>query len=165
MVIAFLDRLPEKERSLLRQHMLGRDSLVAAAGGLPIVLLHGDLVQRNVGISRKAGDETIVLIDCELAGVGNPAFDVFHFLGHFMREVSDRFELVDHYYERYLSYGGQEMDTSRWERCCNVALAHYGISFFPVYAEGFRKNQPDEAVEIVERMTERVIRAFHDLGL
>ena len=111
--VAFLERLPKGDRSLWRRLMLNRDGLVSAADGLPVVLLHGDLVPRNVGVRRTPTEKTIVLIDWELAGVGNAAFDVVHFLGHPFREISDRFELVDYYYERYLSHGGQDMDVMR----------------------------------------------------
>ena len=36
---------------------------------------------------------------CSLAGIGNPALDIYYFLGHPVREISDRFDLVDYYYE------------------------------------------------------------------
>lgn len=161
---AFLDRLPEKERSVIKKQMLDRDGLVNAASDLPRVLLHGDLVTRNIGIRADADRKAIILIDWELAGEGNPVFDIFQFLGHELREVSDHLELVEHYYDRYRSYGGQ-MDTSLWRYCCSVGVAHYGVTFFPFFAEQFVKDQPDKASEIVDRWTERVMRSIHDLRL
>jgi thiamine kinase-like enzyme len=163
-VLAFLDRLSAADRDLWTRHMVDRDSLVSAARDLPVTLIHGDVVPRNVGLRRAGGEDTFVLIDWELAGVSAPALEVVHFLGHPLRDVTDHWELLDHYYSRYLRHHGTAYTPALWTRSCTIAIAHYGVTFLPIWTGMALQGGKAGGLALVDRAVERTRRALRELG-
>ena len=162
---AFLDRLPEIDRSIWCKHMQRRDMLVSAASNLPVTFLHGDLIWRNIGVRLATSGNTFVLIDWEIACLGNPAFDLYYFLSEPLRRVSDRVELAEHYYERYLFHGGCQLNKRQWQRGCDVAIVHFGLCWLPFFSERAMQSDDDTAIQIAEGIIERTKQALHDIAL
>jgi len=163
---AFLEWLPGNDRAAWQKHMLDRRGLIAAAADLPEALLHGDVTPRNVGIRQGAGEDIVLLIDWELSGRGTPAFDVVHFMGNPpLRAATNSVELLEHYYECYIAHGGNALDSATWRRSLHVALVHYGVGLFPLYAGmGIAQNDA-AATAIAARVVERVGEAMTALRL
>lgn len=74
---AFLGWLPATLRPLWEQVLVDRSALVAAADGLPKTLLHGDMDDRNIGLSAGAqdADGRLTLIDWEWICIGPGGLD------------------------------------------------------------------------------------------
>ena len=161
---AFLSRLTEKTRSLLLRNTFGRNVIVDAAIGLPKVLIHEDLDILNVGLDLDDDNGTVILIDWELASVANAAQDPIYFLGNPLREVSSKFDIVDYYYDRYRSHGGQAMNNQIWKRSCDIALASYAVTQFPVRAELLIRRLPDEGHGIAFAWVDRIMEALHEIA-
>jgi len=157
---AFLYRLPLHERTLLRRLFYDRSELVAAAAGLPRVLLHGDLKRENIGIRRDSPGDTILLIDWEQACYGSPALDVINFIGAPMREMSGRLDLVEYYREGYLAHHGTSTNDAFWKRSCDVAFMWFGVTYFPGQAELLLRSGHERSTEIVGAWMERIVAAI-----
>jgi len=149
---AFLAWLPAGDRARFESLLTRREPLVDALRALPRTLLHGDTDDRNVGLgalgpgAASAHDEALgpdlVLIDWEWIGHGPPALDVAR-LWATLPAVCDHtlpppeetftFDLPDHYFDRYRSYGGVLTDRVTWRRACTLAMLGHGfgqIGFF-----------------------------------
>jgi hypothetical protein len=162
---AFLDWLPQQDRTLWCRLMMDRAGLVMVSARLPETLLHGDVTPRNIGI-RPGREDTIVLIDWELCGAGSHAFDIVHYLGNPpLRGATNRVELLEHYYGRYLSCGGRALSRETWELSQAAALVHYGIGLFPLYAGMAIGGALAPELAICEIMVERVRKAIAALGI
>jgi len=160
---AFLNRLPLHDRTLLGKLFYDRSELVAAAAGLPLVLLHGDLKRENIGIRRDSRGDSILLIDWEQACYGTPALDVVNFIGAPMREMSGRLDLVEYYRDRYLAHDGTSTNDALWKRSCDVAFMWFGVTYFPGQAELLLRSGHERSTEIVGAWMERIMAAIHDI--
>jgi thiamine kinase-like enzyme len=161
--LSFIARLPKESRIIWQNYMQHRDSLVSEASRLPVTFLHGDLLWKNIGLRQEASKQTFVLIDWEIATLGHPAFDVYYFISEPFRAVNVWDELFEYYYERYQFYGGSDMNQNQWERGIELAIAHYGLSWLPLFAERARRDSDDEANLVVENIIERTNRALHSV--
>jgi hypothetical protein len=162
---AFLDWLPQLDRTPWCRLMMDRAGLVAVSARLPETLLHGDVTPRNIGI-RPGREDTIVLIDWELCGAGSHAFDIVHYLGNPpLRGATNRVELLEHYYGRYVGCGGRALSRETWELSLAAALVHYGIGLFPLYAGIAISRALAPEIAICEIMVERVRKAIAALGI
>src|SRR5262249_15777399 len=109
--------------------------------GLPHTLLHGDLDDRNIGLSwSPSGASELVLIDWEWMGSGPAALDVAKVM--FMLPLicaptapcppacwSD--ELLDHYYAHYRAAGGKQLDAETWRRSYDLGLVAQAMTPLP----------------------------------
>jgi len=160
----FLDKLPLSDRDHWMKQMLNRNALVAAADGLPVTLLHGDLAPRNVGIRREPAGDTIVLIDWEVAGIGLPTLDVVMFHIPFRDVTGKAMELLDYYFGRYATCGGR-MTAAQRKRASDIATVYYGVSWLPFCGEVYRTETEGDPRGLVDAAIENTVRAVGDLGL
>jgi aminoglycoside phosphotransferase (APT) family kinase protein len=115
--------------------------LVSRFSGVPSTLTHGDLDDRNIGLSWDSNAEgELVLIDWERLGRGPAAMDVAKLLilmpmlcepGKPYPEVYWSDELPDFYYESYHQAGGKKMDIATWRRSYDLALITETLWPFP----------------------------------
>lgn len=138
---AFLEWLEPAERSRLEKLLVDRSQLVDRFAGISCTLLHGDLDDRNIGLSwSSTGESELVLIDWEWMGKGPAAMDVAKvmILMPLMCEpwnpcpeacFSD--ELIDYYYENYRMSGGRLLDQAAWRRSYDLALITQALEPFP----------------------------------
>ena len=136
-VLAFLDWLPEDDRSLWQKHMCNREALVEAHKGLPQTLLHGDLSLPHIGLRWEKDNPEILLIDWELLGIGSAAIDVATYINRaldFEGGINNGTEtLPDYYYDRYKAHGGTAFDRTTWERAYNLAYILEYLWQFPLH--------------------------------
>lgn len=161
---AFLDRLPPGERATWSRCMQYRDRLVAAASDLPVTLLHGDLVWRNIGVRRTGPETVFVMVDWELACRGNAALDACHMLFQPVLGAADRDGLLQQYYERYQFHGGHRMDARLWKRAVDVAIALDGVCWLPNKIDWVRRTGDSKAAVDMDALVERTNRALHDIA-
>jgi len=161
--LSFIDHLPKESRMNWKNHMQHRESLVSEASKLPVTFLHGDLLWKNIGLSPEISKQTFVLIDWEIATLGHPALDVYYFISEPFRAIDVWDELFDYYYARYQFHGGSDMDQDQWDRGVELAIAHYGLSWLPLFAERARSDNDDETNKVVENIIERTNRALHSV--
>lgn len=161
--IAFLRRLPTKDRSIWMRHMQCRDALVEAASVLPQTLLHGDLNWRNIGLCRSGSENSFILIDWEDATLGSHAFDVISLISGPVFSIHELSSLEDHYFERYTFHGGRLLDRQKWKRACEVAFAYVGICRLPHGSEVVRRKNLDTDAAKIQKIIERTNRILHDL--
>lgn len=161
----FIDHLPEKSRINWLNHMQHREGLVSEASNLPATFLHGDLVWKNIGLRQENTGNTFVLIDWEIATLGHHAFDVYYFMSEPFQDVNVWDEYSDYYYERYQFYGGSIMNRDQWNRGLDLAIAHYGLSWLPLFAEWVRNDNDNKKIEIVENIIERTSQALHGVPI
>ncbi len=140
-LMAFMEQLDPQHQALLKSLLVDRSQLADRIADIPLTLLHGDLDDRNIGLSGSAsGDDEIVLIDWEWMGCGPAAMDVAKLLIHASMMIapgsncpeyywSD--ELPDHYYESYRLAGGSRLDQATWKRSYDLALLAQGVWPFP----------------------------------
>jgi Ser/Thr protein kinase RdoA (MazF antagonist) len=151
-LLAFLDFIPGNDRCLWERHLVDRDALRKAFAGIPTTFLHGDVNERNLGISTKGTDTDLVLIDWEWTGNGAAAWDVACFLYHmllrpgiepqstgrtsedgsFSHLVDEVTNYASYYYGQYLEYEGVLLSRSTWERSFRLALLGYYLWLFPI---------------------------------
>lgn len=161
----FMDRLPENYRINWLNHMQNREGLVSEASKLPATFLHGDLLWKNIGLRHETTGNAFVLIDWEIATLGHHAFDVYYFVTEPFRPVDVWDELFDYYYGRYLFHGGSELNKDQWNRGLDLAIAHYGLSWLPLFAEWARNDNDDKKTEVVENIIERTNRALFSVPI
>ncbi len=140
---AFLDWLEPAERTLLKEMLVDRSWLVDQFSDLPSTLLHGDLDDRNIGLSGSSSENgDVVLIDWERMGNGPAALDVAKFLIHTLMmgepgypwpEACVSEELLDYYYENYRIAGGRQLDHATWRRSYDLALIAQAVWPFPAF--------------------------------
>jgi len=162
--LTFLERLPKEDRRTWVKHMQDRDSLVTVASDLPVSLLHGDLKVGNIGLVRTPSAGRFVLIDWEIACLGNPALDVYQLLSEpFIRE-SDRVEIADYYFDRYLFHGGRSMDRRGWDTGVTVAVALRGLCWLPHIGELIRRGNYNGTIKSnLDLSIEATRRALHEV--
>jgi hypothetical protein len=91
---------------------------------------------------------------------------VVHYLGNPpLRAATNRTELAELYYDRYVSHRGNAMSRTTWERSLAVALVQYGVGLFPFFAGMAIKGGQASETAISEIMVERVRRALSALGI
>ena len=87
----------------------------------------------------------------EDSGISAADFDLVHFIGHNDLSVMDRIDLSDYYYQQYESHGGTALDSTTRTKSFDVALVHYGVSFFPFFREWlFRTATPPSIILLAE---------------
>ncbi len=138
---AFLEWLDPAGRASFTGLLTDRAPLVGRFVDIPYTLLHGDLDDRNIGLSWTAsGNCDLVLIDWEWIGRGPAAMDVAKLLIHASMllapgsqcpETCWSTKLPDHYYESYRSAGGRLLDYSTWSRSYDLALVAQAVWPFP----------------------------------
>lgn len=139
---AFLDWLEPAYLSVFEELLVDRSRLVDCFADIPCTLLHGDLDDRNIGLSWSSSSEgELLLIDWEWMGCGPAAMDVAKLLIHasMMLEPGSQCpdncwsdELPDHYYESYRLAGGTQLDYATWRRSYDLALIAQAVWPFPV---------------------------------
>jgi Phosphotransferase enzyme family len=138
---AFLEWLEPSARPIWEELLVDRSRLVDRFTGLPFTLLHGDLDDRNIGLSWSAsGESELVLIDWEWMGKGPAAIDVakvFIYLPLICEPTSPcpeacwSGELLDDYYENYRAAGGKQFDYDSWRRSYDLGLVAQALWPFP----------------------------------
>ena len=138
---AFLEWLEPAERSILKELLVDRQRLVDRFAGLPCTLLHGDLDDRNIGLSwPSSGESVLVLIDWERMSRGPASLDVAKMMilvpmlclpGQPIPEACLSDELLDFYYENYTRAGGKQLDYATWHRSYDLALIAESVWPFP----------------------------------
>jgi len=138
---AFLEWLEPAERIILKELLVDRRRLVDRFADLPCTLLHGDLDDRNIGLSWCAsGESELTLIDWERISRGPAALDVAKVLilvpmlclpGQPIPEACLSDELLDFYYENYIRAGGKQLDYETWRRSYDLALIAESVWPFP----------------------------------
>jgi thiamine kinase-like enzyme len=146
--------------------MTSRDSILRVSRGLPETLIHGDAQPENVGIRLSKPQETLVLIDWELAGPGMPAWELVHHLWNLpLRPATNEPGLLDCYYQRYCLHGGTAMDRTVWEHSINVALVQYGVALMPLFVGMALLNGDRTQIAVASGMADSVRQAFAAIGL
>ena len=161
----FLDRLPWNTRTRWKNHMQNRDGLVAEAHKLPMTILQGDLIWRNIGLRREKPENTFVLIDWEFATLGHHAFDVYYFIAEPFRPINIWEELLEYYFTRYRFYGGNILNHQQWDQGIELAIAHFGLTWMPFFAEKVIEGNDNTAKKTVEKIIERTDQALHIIPL
>jgi hypothetical protein len=138
---AFLEWLAPSARALFEELLVDRSRLVDQYKGLPGTLLHGDLDDRNIGLSRSPlGESELVLIDWEWMGRGPAALDVAKVLSYLpllceptlpCPEACWSGELLDHYFQNYRVADGKQLDYETWRRSYDLGLIAQALSPFP----------------------------------
>jgi hypothetical protein len=137
----FLEWLNPSVRPILEGLLVDRRRLVDGFAEIPCTLLHGDLDDRNIGLTQSsAGESELVLIDWERMSRGPAAMDVAKLLILvFMlcepgAPIPDSFwsdELPDFYYENYRRAGGNKLDHDTWRKSYDLALIAEAVWPFP----------------------------------
>jgi len=138
---AFLGWLEPSVRPIWEELLVDRGRLVDRFTGLPYTLLHGDLDDRNIGLSwSPSGESELVLIDWEWMGKGPAAMDVakvFIYLPLLCEPTSPcpeacwSIELLDDYYKNYRAAGGKRLDYDTWRRSYDLGLVAQALSPLP----------------------------------
>lgn len=104
---AYLDWLSPELRPMWERVLMDRSDLIAAANALPHTLLHGDLDDRNIGMSVDVGpdDATLMLIDWEWICTGPGAFDAAKPIHQLLASCTEQPELLDTYFEMLPLWG------------------------------------------------------------
>ncbi len=104
---AFLDWLSPELRPMWERVLLDRSDLIAAANALPHTLLHGDLDDRNIGLSVDISpdDATLTLIDWEWICTGPGAVDAAKPIHQLLASCTGQPELLDTYFEMLPLWG------------------------------------------------------------
>ncbi len=175
-VQAFLDWAELDYRPALLALLVDRTRLVESFADLSWTLLHGDLDDRNIGLSWSAsGESELVLIDWEWMGCGPAAIDVAKLLIHASMMVapgsqcsescwSD--ELPEHYYESYRLAGGKQIDHKTWCHTYDLALVAQVVWPYPtVIGSIIRAVQGDAPLPIIPGISQELTRELLASGL
>ena len=152
---SFLEWLEPAERSLLEVLLVDRSELVDRFVDIPNTLLHGDLDDRNIGLSwSSSGESELVLIDWEWMGSGPAAMDVAKVLihssmmgepGNPCTETCWSEELPDFYYENYRMAGGRQLDHATWRHSYDLSLCAQALWTFPILMGNIIRTMRGEA--------------------
>lgn len=140
-LVAFLEWLVPSVRVKFEELLIDRDGLVDLFTSLPKTLLHGDLDDRNIGLSwLPSGEGEVILIDWEWMGMGPAALDVAKIMiylpllcepGSPCPEVCWSDELPDFYFENYRAAGGKQLDHDTWRHSYDLGLVAQALSPLP----------------------------------
>lgn len=180
-VATLLAWVPVGDRAVFERLLYDRAPLEAALRSAPRTLIHGDVDDRNLGL-RPAPDRTahhepvdavsdLVLIDWEWMGLGTPALDVARIWAT-LPAICDRMqpcpeaafsgELMDLYLDRYLAYGGRQIEPHSWRRQCTLAMLAHGLSQVRFMGAVLR-DDPYGVLPTLERQLEIVLDAARSL--
>ncbi len=141
-VQAFLKWLEPSERSIMENLLVDRSRLTECFAGIPWTLLHGDLDDRNIGLSwSSTGESKLSLIDWEWMGRCPAAMDVAKVLiqlpllcqpGSPILEDGWLDELGEYYYTKYRETGEKQLDYPMWRRSYDLALIAHAMWSYPL---------------------------------
>jgi thiamine kinase-like enzyme len=141
-----------------RLHECDRSALIEASAALPITLVHGDFFPPNIGLRKRRGDNTLVLIDWEWTGRGCGALDVAKLLTEgaaLSHPTFDREGLSAHYFDRYLCHGGSHFDSSDWWHAFEIAEIYHAVSEHPL-SVGYSLLHDSSSLPIRQKQTPRL---------
>jgi len=185
---AFLEWLVPSVRIKFEELLIDRDRLVDFFASLPKTLLHGDLDDRNIGLSwLPSGEGEVILIDWEWMGMGPAALDVAKIMiylplqcepGSPCPEVCWSYELPDYYYENYLTAGGKQLNHETWRRSYDLGLVAQALSPLPWFGGNILRTLdgkdplPEESIRMrlasmlqdMERLMDRIAQAMYRCG-
>jgi len=185
---AFLEWLVPSVRVKFEELLIDRDGLVDLFTSLPKTLLHGDLDDRNIGLSwLPSGEGEVILIDWEWMGMGPAALDVAKIMiylsllcepGSPCPEVCWSDELPDFYYENYITACGKQLDHDAWRRSYDLGLVAQALSPLPWVGGNILRTLdgkaplPEESIRMrlasvlqnMEHLMDRIVQAMYRCG-